>query len=89
MKGYTMAGTPKKPVSMVPTVFMPILRWLRDRRGIDLFARINITRPIRIDGVDITGADIRRLKELLLTDSAESRPKDKKSKAKQGETLNG
>lgn len=55
----------KEPKTPVPSLFKAFVTWLRSRRGIDLFSRISITKPIAFYGIEFTQADAKRLREIL------------------------
>lgn len=75
-----MVATPKKPISPIPTMFMPILRWLRDRRGLDLFGRINFIRPVFFDGVEVTVEDVKAWKALVAAQGADKPKRQPRNK---------
>ena len=64
----------KQPQAAIPGPFKALLTWLRYRRGLDLYGRINFNRGFAIGGIEFTVEDAKKLKALI-----EPKTKTKKS----------
>ena len=77
----------KQPMAPIPGPFRALIAWLRDRRGLDLFGRINFTRGFYVGGIEVTADDVRAWKDMIGGQPAKKNPRNKHPAEKEEDSV--